>query len=650
LGYVAGGAALRDLGSGNITVHWTGTVVAAFLVWEILDSTTPPANGTFNGASIIGTWVAYATPSPCWSPTYIYTFVADVTDSVKDGVNSLAGFPSNVTNGANPWSVYQSSPLADGASLVVIYEKANGAVRQVTLYLGALTEQGSSITATLNYSKSDNKTAETTYIIADGQDPGNGAFWNGTSIDASAFPGSDPKATSTAWSYGNLSDTKTFNVTVPVGSTNITAGIDSTEGDCMSWSGQVLSVGVRGEAPPYNLSFAEKGLPTGTTWGVTVQGTHKTASTGSAGSVLSFLLGNATYRYTIDPVSGFWAQDAGSVIIKGGDITVVVAFHTGGYAVTFTEAGLASGTAWTVSLDGVSENSTSSTLTFSVPNGTYTYVVGPVAGWVTTNTSGSLVVQGADVARTIPWKAVSWAVTITEQGLPSGTSWSVTLGGNLQTSTSTSIVFLEKNGTYAWSVGAVTGYIATPDQGSATVAGASVSAAVTWAMAYAVTITEQGLPSGTSWSVTLGGNQQTSSSTTITFTVPNGSYPFTVGAVSGYGSSPSQGTIAVSGAAVAKTIDFAPPSSSSSSYLWIGLAIAVLLVVLLLIVVLWRRKRKAAPANAGQPGAPTGAPAPPAPGAIPPPPGPGAFPPPPPSSGTFPSPPPGPGEFPPPPP
>ena len=48
---------------------------------------------------------------------------------------------------------------------------------------------------------------------------------------------------------------------------------------------------------------------------------------------------------------------------------------------------------------------------------------------------------------------------------------------------------------------------------------------------YPVIFTESGLPSGTSWSVTLNGTSQTSSTATIGFEEPNGSYVYYVAAV-----------------------------------------------------------------------------------------------------------------------
>ena len=43
----------------------------------------------------------------------------------------------------------------------------------------------------------------------------------------------------------------------------------------------------------------------------------------------------------------------------------------------------------------------------------------------------------------------TYAVTLTEQGLPSGTTWSGTLGGITLTSTTENLTFMEPNGTYS---------------------------------------------------------------------------------------------------------------------------------------------------------------------------------------------------------
>lgn len=145
----------------------------------------------------------------------------------------------------------------------------------------------------------------------------------------------------------------------------------------------------------------------------------------------------------------------------------------------------------------------------------------------------------------------SYAVTFSESGLPSGTSWSVMIGGAQHPSTTTTVVVQEQNGTYAWSASATGSYSATPASGSIHVSGGPQSQAITFnALApgtYSVTFTESGLSSGTAWTVTFNGTLGSSTTTTIVFTSHNGTWPFTVGTVSGYTASPGSGNVVVSG-------------------------------------------------------------------------------------------------------
>ncbi len=148
-------------------------------------------------------------------------------------------------------------------------------------------------------------------------------------------------------------------------------------------------------------------------------------------------------------------------------------------------------------------------------------------------------------------------VTFTETGLPSGTSWSVTLDRASNSSSTTTITFSAPNGTYSYAVGSVSGYTASPSSDSVTVNGTPVHVAISFSVAkYAVTFTETGLPSGTSWSVTLGGATQNSAADTITFMEPNGTYPFSVGPAAGYAVSPSSGNVSVSGKAANESVSF----------------------------------------------------------------------------------------------
>jgi YVTN family beta-propeller protein len=84
---------------------------------------------------------------------------------------------------------------------------------------------------------------------------------------------------------------------------------------------------------------------------------------------------------------------------------------------------------------------------------------------------------------------------------------------------------------------------------------------------YNVTFTETGLPSGTTWSVTLNGQTESSTTSTIVFTgLSNGTYSYTVSSVSGYTLSPSSGSINIHGSNTSKSITFAHNPSKKTPF------------------------------------------------------------------------------------
>ena len=134
---------------------------------------------------------------------------------------------------------------------------------------------------------------------------------------------------------------------------------------------------------------------------------------------------------------------------------------------------------------------------------------------------------------------------------------------------------------------------------------------------YVVSFDEAGLPTGTSWGVTLNGTNLASSSAWINFTEVNGSLSFEVGSVPGYTANPSSGSVDVKGAGVSRPITFTTAQNTSTSpQAFLGLPViegyALLGGIVLLVVVgvvgaiMYRRRRKASPdavASAPPPGA-----------------------------------------------
>ena len=132
-------------------------------------------------------------------------------------------------------------------------------------------------------------------------------------------------------------------------------------------------------------------------------------------------------------------------------------------------------------------------------------------------------------------------------------------------------------GVVALGIALLTGFLPAP--AAVSVGGATTSLTLTTAgltsgtAVFPVVFTEVGLPTGTSWTITLNGTPESSTTATITFEEPNGSYLFTVTPVSGY-STIFEGNITVAGSAVNFTIEFtsnqSPPPQSCPSFYWAG--------------------------------------------------------------------------------
>ncbi|MEM0166218.1 MAG: DUF5979 domain-containing protein, partial [Thermoplasmata archaeon] len=147
-----------------------------------------------------------------------------------------------------------------------------------------------------------------------------------------------------------------------------------------------------------------------------------------------------------------------------GNSTVQISFIAvpTSFTVTFTESGLAAGTTWSVTFNGVQHSSTTSTISFTnIPLGNYTYTVSPIAGYRAVP-SGTITVSGNSTVQ-ISFIAVptSFTVTFTESGLAAGTTWSVTFNGVQYTSTTSTIIITGiPAGTYSYTIQNVSGYTA----------------------------------------------------------------------------------------------------------------------------------------------------------------------------------------------
>ena len=366
----------------------------------------------------------------------------------------------------------------------------------------------------------------------------------------------------------------------------------------------------------YKVIFTEVNVPASGSWSIHLYNENDSVTYSNATSSTSMIayLPNGTYGY-----SGNYHYSRGHISInlppheftvKNSSLTVSVKFPTT-YKVTFTETNVPEGVLWylysiTENFNVVYTNSTSSTSMIAyLPNGTYSYsgsyyyyvghkfINSPKEEFTVNNTSKSLSINFPIV----------YTVLFKEFGLPSGAPWSVTLNGTTLSSTTSAISFFALNGTYSYTIATSDKtYKPLSSSGSLTLNGTSFSKSVSFsAVKYVVTFKESGLPPGTSWSVTFNGTTLSSKTSTITFSLPNGTYSYSISKISGYNISTSSGTLTVSGNNLAKSITFSQvpsttppkkPSSPSNTDLYIIAGTVAAVAVIGAVVAIMMRKRK----------------------------------------------------------
>ena len=234
------------------------------------------------------------------------------------------------------------------------------------------------------------------------------------------------------------------------------------------------------------------------------------------------------------------------------------------YTLSFSETGLPSGFTWSVYVGGYRYTSSQSLLNVSVTNGTYSYVVGTLGRYAVSPTAGNVTVRGAAVTSvSLIFYPISTNKTVSfhETGLPSGTGFGVTLNQTFMNGFRY-INFSMANGTYPYSVQDDVGYTETPASGNVTVSGANVMVTVTFIPlppgVYSVQFQETGLPTGHSWTVLLGSTSLTSTSSSITFSSPNGTENYTIPNTGAFTPAKAKGQVTVNGNGMQEFVYFSP--------------------------------------------------------------------------------------------
>ncbi len=226
----------------------------------------------------------------------------------------------------------------------------------------------------------------------------------------------------TGWSVNvsfasNLTHVGTFSFTSASGGVPLANGtyLYSAASSNLSWTPEVPTGQVTVAGAPFNVSvvfilkaysvtFSATGLPSGAQWSVQLNGAIGTSTTAN----LTFFVNNGTYAYVI-PLYGVYAPrpTSGNVTVQGQSAVVPVVFVRALFTVTFRELGIPSGYTWSVTLNGVTQHTTGSTIVFNETIGTFPFAVPSAAGLASNPSSGSVHVSNANQTVTISFGSVS---------------------------------------------------------------------------------------------------------------------------------------------------------------------------------------------------------------------------------------------------
>lgn len=412
----------------------------------------------------------------------------------------------------------------------------------------------------------------------------------------------------TEWSVtlANTSEEASIaSISFPEANGTYTYRIGPLDGWTTNYSGSVVVDGTGQVVPTvwtqvtYDVTFTESGLPNGTVWWVNLTGGQ---SFRGSTSRIAFPEPNGTYPFLLAAANRSFAAPGGNLSVNGTPVAESAGFRLVVYTVSLSESGLPTGTRWWVNVSGQAPaTSLGPNIMLALPNGSY---AGAVA---TGNTSYSasgvrFTVSGTSIHVAVPFSLVTFRVVFTETGLPSGSEWWVNLtGGRSFTGTGATITFFEPNGSYAYTLATANKTFAA-SRGVFSVNGAPAAGSADFLpVTYDVTFVVGGLPTGTSWSVTLSGVTNSSAGSELSFQESNGTHAFSVGAVSGYAASPARGALVVNGTNVEERLTFTATTVSAPTFLGLpspegyallGVGVGLVAIVGTYFAVRWHRRHR----------------------------------------------------------
>lgn len=335
----------------------------------------------------------------------------------------------------------------------------------------------------------------------------------------------------------------------------------------------------------YNVSFKESGMDPANSWSVIVEGvTYQ-----SSGAYVNMSLINGTYDYKV-PVAGYNVSNpvAGQFLVHGTDVLILLQFQRG-YSVNFTQTALPAGTGWSIHAWNYTESTFNSYMLLYFPNGTYNYTVEP-ADPNYYGSSGNFTVNGTQQSVGVTFIHGIFTVTFKEVGLPLNHNWTVSTTGQNAASINDTIVLTLYGGEYTFSIPPAGPYIANHTSITLNTNGQNRTVYLNFGYGYYITFTENGVPVGLQWTLLIADYNTSTTTTSITVEVQNGTYNFHSYYRESGNTQYVNGTVSVSGSNTTVNLDFTHSRSLSEYYLLYITLFILGLAVLIIGLIMLRKK------------------------------------------------------------
>ena len=330
----------------------------------------------------------------------------------------------------------------------------------------------------------------------------------------------------------------------------------------------------------YTVTFSESGLPASSpNWVLNIEQTGQTGmqtynSDGNGQVIITLPQGTYTAYYSTNVYAYEPVNDKSSITVNSNK-NIIVAFKPmtlKTYPVKFTELGLPSGSSWGITINGITKNTTDSSITLDLPTGNYGWDINAPPGYQSSSNNRDVTVYSYPVDIAVSFTPTPKpSVVFNEDGLANGVKWQIFTNNNTYSSTNSTITIHNlSNRTYNYKVLAPSGYAATPSSGSYNPARTNYIPITFTLIQSSVSIKESGLPYGSSWEIKIGNTVYQSATNTISINLMYGTYNYSVPDqnVNGitYKPSPSSGTFTVGSSGYSFSVSFSKESTPGPEY------------------------------------------------------------------------------------